>query len=426
MASITRLYDFAPFTLIQSAQVDEEFNQLIDLLSGVISSIGVVLTYSHASEPPLILNQTGGGELFEVQKNGTRNFAISTDGRVGINLPSTPPVAQLDVRCASSSTATLNLVSSGISTVALITGTLAVDDTATVAPLETIAVNSGTGAAAAGFGARKLYQLESSTTDAQDAAYEEFGWLVATHAARTSYYDIGVESNAKGVQRGLRVLGDTGAATAWVNWVQVRGSSTATSVDVRAEGETNVGIDVRAKAAAAIRFFSNSNFRGSFRTDSLFGLSPTTAIGWSGTSNDPTATIDTGLARAAAGIVRVESTTGAIGKLTSALSISPLTSGATLLAADSGTVTTNEGASARLDMILPSAVAGYRYSFIVQDTDGIRVTAGTGDTIRIGSSVSASAGRIDANTIGASITLVAINATEWVALGSPIETWTVT
>lgn len=87
---------------------------------------------------------------------------------------------------------------------------------------------------------------------------------------------------------------------------------------------------------------------------------------------------------------------------------------------------TNEGATARQDFTLPTAVANLEYQFVVQDTDGIRVIANTGDTIRIAASVSASAGRIDSTTIGDSVTLLAVNATEWVATSLVGAGWTAT
>lgn len=99
--------------------------------------------------------------------------------------------------------------------------------------------------------------------------------------------------------------------------------------------------------------------------------------------------------------------------------------GGTLTTSDSGNTFTNEGASARTDFTLPTAVAELEYSFFVQDSDGIRVIAGSGDTIRVAGSVSAAAGRIDNATIGSSITIRAINATEWVAMAT-VGTWTPT
>jgi len=52
--------------------------------------------------------------------------------------------------------------------------------------------------------------------------------------------------------------------------------------------------------------------------------------------------------------------------------------------------------------------------------------AAAGDTIRIAANVSAAAGRIDSTTIGDSVTLKAINATEWVATSVVGAGWSVT
>ena len=90
------------------------------------------------------------------------------------------------------------------------------------------------------------------------------------------------------------------------------------------------------------------------------------------------------------------------------------------------TVLTNEGATAENYHTLPTAVAGYTFTFVVQDADGMRITAAAGDTIRpiAGTAASATAGFIRCATQGAFITLVAINSTEWVAIGSA-GTWTI-
>lgn len=89
------------------------------------------------------------------------------------------------------------------------------------------------------------------------------------------------------------------------------------------------------------------------------------------------------------------------------------------------TVFTNEGATAQVVFNLPTAVAGYTYEFIVQDADGIQVVASSGDTIRLGTSVSASAGNATSTTIGSAVILTCINATEWIA-ESIVGTWIVT
>ena len=97
----------------------------------------------------------------------------------------------------------------------------------------------------------------------------------------------------------------------------------------------------------------------------------------------------------------------------------------TLTSSDSGKVYTNEGASAQIVFNLPTAAADLNYTFIIQDTDGIQVVAASGDTIRVAGSVSAAAGNIAATTVGNTVQIVAINATEWVATYY-VGTWTVT
>lgn len=93
---------------------------------------------------------------------------------------------------------------------------------------------------------------------------------------------------------------------------------------------------------------------------------------------------------------------------------------------DVGKFFTNEGAAALVIFTLPSAVVGLHYYFYNQDANDIRVLAATGDTIRLGSVVSASAGNIESSAIGDSIKLVAINSTEWVVAGGFTGIWAVT
>lgn len=85
---------------------------------------------------------------------------------------------------------------------------------------------------------------------------------------------------------------------------------------------------------------------------------------------------------------------------------------------------TNEGSAAKNYHTLPTAAANLEFEFIVQDADGLRVVAGAGDTIRIGNTVSAAAGYAEASSIGAALTLKAVNATEWFAT-SVVGTWTI-
>lgn len=92
---------------------------------------------------------------------------------------------------------------------------------------------------------------------------------------------------------------------------------------------------------------------------------------------------------------------------------------------DGSTIMTNEGATAQNYRNLPSAAAGYFFMFACQDADGIRINAAAGDTIRDLATVSAVAGRIETTTIGSTLCLAAINATEWFVMFKT-GTWTVT
>ena len=87
-----------------------------------------------------------------------------------------------------------------------------------------------------------------------------------------------------------------------------------------------------------------------------------------------------------------------------------------LLSTESFSVLTNEGVAAQNYHTLPTASAGLQYTFVVQDANGIRITASTGDTIALNDSVSSAAGYIESTDISASVTLLAINATEWIAV----------
>ena len=95
-----------------------------------------------------------------------------------------------------------------------------------------------------------------------------------------------------------------------------------------------------------------------------------------------------------------------------------------LTAAESGKVLTNEGATALVYNTLPAAAAGLEFTGIVKDTDGLRFTAGAGDTIRLAGSVSVAAGYVEATAIGCAVRLKAINATEWIAT-CIVGSWTV-
>jgi len=97
----------------------------------------------------------------------------------------------------------------------------------------------------------------------------------------------------------------------------------------------------------------------------------------------------------------------------------------TLTVAQSRTTFTNSGATGLVTLTLPDAAAGLVYRFRVADTDGLKIAAATGDTIRVGSSVSAAAGNVQSSIVGEMVELEAVSDSEWVA-GPYVGAWLVT
>lgn len=89
---------------------------------------------------------------------------------------------------------------------------------------------------------------------------------------------------------------------------------------------------------------------------------------------------------------------------------------------DVGRNLTNAGATARVYTTLPGAAAGINYTWLTIDADGWRITAATGDTIRIGSVVSTSGGYCEASALGDAASLIAVGVDDWIAL-SFVGTW---
>jgi hypothetical protein len=81
MSVLSRLFDFTPSTLIQSGQIDSEFNQLVDILSGVSTDKNVVISLDDGTLAPLRLNQTGLGPLLLWAVGGVGKGTIDNFGR---------------------------------------------------------------------------------------------------------------------------------------------------------------------------------------------------------------------------------------------------------------------------------------------------------------------------------------------------------
>jgi hypothetical protein len=111
-----------------------------------------------------------------------------------------------------------------------------------------------------------------------------------------------------------------------------------------------------------------------------------------------------------------------VSNLTALARVVPNTGTETPAINESGSVITNEGDADGSNVILPTAQSGLMVTAYVQAAQTLTVTANTGDTIRIASSVTAAAGSITSSVVGSSVTLTAINATEWVATAS-VGSW---
>lgn len=113
-------------------------------------------------------------------------------------------------------------------------------------------------------------------------------------------------------------------------------------------------------------------------------------------------------------------------KLVYGTPVTAVTTTASPATTNSGTIYTNEGDADGATVTLPAAQASPSliFTFIVKANATLTITAGAGDTIRIGADVTAAAGSISADTVGNAITLVCINATEWIAV-SYVGSWTI-
>lgn len=204
---------------------------------------------------------------------------------------------------------------------------------------------------------------------------------------------------------------------------------------------TSIGaIIVGGKVGVAPPILS-SDFAGENRCQFLFGdpntvyisraaegVSITLTMGPNSSIGLGYGTNDVSFDRVSAGLARIGDGAGGIIPLQAKKLIEANTAGSgapnVLTSVESRTVLTNEGAVAQNYHTLPTAAAGLEFEFVVQDSDGIRVVASSGDTIRDGATVSAAAGFIQSTTVGSTLRLLAINATEWIVM-SKQGTWTI-
>lgn len=84
-STLVRVTDFMPATPILSAEVDSEFNQLVNLLNGTSNNIKATLDVSDSGDPPLELNQLSTGPILELYQAGILKAHFRNDG--ALNTP---------------------------------------------------------------------------------------------------------------------------------------------------------------------------------------------------------------------------------------------------------------------------------------------------------------------------------------------------
>jgi hypothetical protein len=252
-------------------------------------------------------------------------------------------------------------------------------------------------------------------------------------------------TTGKLIQGSALIIGDVAAGVLPISAED--GVTTNIGISITPKGTGAIGIPVGSVAAPGVGFNGSPTtglalVNGAFivvdggTLQAVFDdfepglkLPNTGGVMWGSNTSPHLSVSDTGEKRDSAAVLRDTSGfDGGLGKRLTGRVIEASTAGSgspnLLAATESRKVLTNEGATAEAYNTLPTAVAGIEFVFYCQDIDGIRVVAAAGDTIRLGSTVSAAAGFVRSSTVGSALILVAINATEWVAI-SVVGTWTV-
>lgn len=179
-------------------------------------------------------------------------------------------------------------VSSGASTGGDWTFTGVTANTNTVADRFVIRTNSS-GTAAAGFGARMLFQGESSTTDNQDMAAISSIWTTATHASRTSALVFSGVNNAGAIGEVARLTPATSPALVIANTMGAAGTTLYRDANITTAGGFIIGNSA----------FSTTLGGGTGQVFIQSGSSSTSAIRIGSTSLSNTGTVSIGIGGAA-------------------------------------------------------------------------------------------------------------------------------
>jgi hypothetical protein len=156
----------------------------------------------------------------------------------------------------------------------------------------------------------------------------------------------------------------------------------------------------------------------------IIGVASNGALNFSSTTSGA-GSKDLGLARNAAGNLRVTNGSSGTGSVNFNSLVEAHTSGDTLLATETGTTHTNAGAAGAITIVLPAATAlGCTITFVVVVAQNLVVDAAGTDLIRIGASVTAAGGTATNAVAGSVLTLRNVVAGSWYSVGTPTGTWT--
>lgn len=244
------------------------------------------------------------------------------------------------------------------------------------------------------------YAVSSGTLAATAGAYAELGYIT-TAATYNHFVEVDVVIPGNCAQRFLIARGSPDVTgSSWFEAIPVRGENEGfVALDVKPNGTSN-RMDLRVRRTAA---------GGSTQAFKI-------TITVKGADVTFTANASTGTGATVAGVYRNSVTMG--------LSpVSNATATRTLTAADCvGQVCTNTGDADAQVNNLPDAQAGLKVTFSLTAAQDIDVNAATGDQILGLTNATGDAISSDA-TIGSHITLVAVDATNWVVVASG-GTWT--
>lgn len=84
--ALTRLHasDIANGNIVDADDLNAEFNQLVNILNGTSADKDAIIKLSHATTPPLTVNQQGAGPIIDGQTNAVTSFRVANDGTIQV------------------------------------------------------------------------------------------------------------------------------------------------------------------------------------------------------------------------------------------------------------------------------------------------------------------------------------------------------